>query len=58
MPLTIAHPVAVLPFRRLGLPMAALAIGSISPDLEYLFHLSPKSNISHTASGVARLLDL
>lgn len=41
MPLTIAHPAAVLPIRKFGLPLSALLIGSITPDLEYYLHLTP-----------------
>lgn len=52
MPLTFAHPVAVIPLRRLGLPLSALIVGSITPDLEYLMHLSPHSVISHTITGL------
>lgn len=52
MPLTIAHPVVVLPLRRSGLPLSALIVGSIAPDLEYLLHLSPKRTISHTFLGL------
>lgn len=52
MPLTIAHPVAVLPLRRCGLPLSALIVGSIAPDLEYVLRLAPRSEISHTPSGL------
>lgn len=52
MPLTIAHPVAVLPFRRIGLPLAALVAGSMSPDLEHFFYLAPQSYFSHTLPGL------
>jgi len=52
MPLTIAHPAAVLPFRQGRFPMSALVIGSIAPDFEYVLHLSPRSDFSHTALGL------
>jgi len=52
MPLTFAHPAAVMPLRRSGLPLSALIVGSIAPDLEYLMHLSPHSVISHTIIGL------
>jgi len=52
MPLTIAHPVAVLPFRRFGLPLSALIAGSIAPDLEYVLRLEPRSEVSHTLAGL------
>ena len=52
MPLTLAHPVAVLPLKRCGLPLSALVVGSISPDLEYLLHLAPVGGIGHTPAGL------
>lgn len=52
MPLTIAHPVAVLPFKRLGLPLAALIAGSMAPDLEHFLYLRPISYFSHTLPGL------
>lgn len=52
MPLTIAHPVAIMPLRRWGLPLSALVAGSISPDLEYLFYLFPSGTLSHSISGL------
>lgn len=52
MPLTFAHPIAVLPLRRCGLPLSALIVGSIAPDLEFLLHLAPSQNIGHTATGL------
>ena len=52
MPLTFAHPAAVIPLRRRWLPLSALIVGSIAPDLEYLMHLSPHSVISHTIVGL------
>lgn len=33
MPMTLAHPAVVLPLRRAGFPLSALAIGSMTPDL-------------------------
>lgn len=52
MPLTFVHPVAVLPFRRLGLPLSALVVGSMAPDLEFLLRLAPRSELGHTAEGL------
>lgn len=40
MPFTLAHPAAVLPLHRLGLPVAAVVAGSMVPDLP-LFVPSP-----------------
>jgi hypothetical protein len=52
MPLTIAHPVAVLPLKRLGLPMSALIAGSMVPDLEHFIYLRPISYFSHSLPGL------
>ncbi len=52
MPLTIAHPAAVLPFKHSKLPISALVVGSLVPDFEYAIHLAPESNFSHTAFGL------
>lgn len=52
MPLTFAHPVAVLPLRRCGLPLSALVVGSVAPDLEYLLHLAPRGDVGHTMAGL------
>lgn len=55
MPFTLSHPaaLAVLPRAlRDRLPLAALAIGTMSPDFEYLFRLRPLSVWSHTGPGL------
>ena len=51
MPFPLAHPVAVLPFRRYfkWLNFPALVIGSLVPDIGYLFHHA--SHFSHQALG-------
>lgn len=36
MPATPVHPLFALPFARLGLPMSALAIGAMAPDVAYV----------------------
>lgn len=54
-PFTPSHIAAVLPLRRAGrvLPFAALAAGSLSPDLPYyLPWLGPANRWTHTAIGV------
>ena len=55
MPLTIAHPVAVLPLRRplgrLGVP-AALVVGSVMPDLPLFLPLGLGRNTTHSALGL------
>lgn len=50
MPFPIAHPAAVLPFRRFkGLNFSALVIGTLVPDIGYLF--SEGSRLSHQVLG-------
>jgi len=54
-PLTIAHPVAVLPLRRplgrLGVP-AALVVGSVIPDLPLFLPLGLGRSVTHSAVGL------
>lgn len=50
MPYPFAHPAAVLPFGRFGVP-SALAIGSVSPDLWYLVPLFDRSE-THSLAGL------
>ena len=58
MPFTVSHIAAVLPARGLSrLPLAGLAVGAMSPDLEYLFQTGTRRTISHSPSGII-LLDL
>jgi len=60
MPITIAHPCAVLPFAKLCpryLNFAALVCGSMTPDLAYAFHQFQFSAQAHTFDG-SFLLDL
>ncbi len=52
MPATFAHPAAAVPFAWLGLPLSALVIGSIGPDLEYFIRLMPYSRYGHTLWGL------
>lgn len=52
MPLTIAHPAVILPFKRSRLPIDALIVGSLAPDFEYLLYLAPRSEFSHTVFGL------
>lgn len=55
MPITLAHPAAVLPLRRLGLPTAALVIGSMVPDVPLLLGLPYGYATSHSLTGVLTL---
>ncbi|MEM1056826.1 MAG: DUF4184 family protein [Bacteroidota bacterium] len=52
MPLTFAHPAAVLPLARLRLPLSALVVGSVSPDLIYFVRLAPRGDFGHTLPGL------
>ncbi|MBA4148071.1 MAG: DUF4184 family protein [Verrucomicrobia bacterium] len=52
MPLTLAHPAAAVPFRRLGLPLSALVVGSMSPDFAKIFTLRPSANLGHSLDGI------
>ena len=51
MPFTISHAAAVLPLSRTGLPVAALMIGSMSPDFAYFVPDGP-GLLSHTLPGL------
>lgn len=52
MPITFAHPAAVVPFRRFGLPLSALVVGSVAPDLPYFAHLSTGADYAHRMPGL------
>ena len=55
MPFTLCHPAALaaLPAPlRARLPLAALAIGTMTPDFEYLLRLKPLSVWSHSIPGL------
>jgi Domain of unknown function (DUF4184) len=55
MPVTPAHAAVAWPLRRFapGLPTAAVVIGSLSPDFEYLLRLQASGPFGHTALGIA-----
>jgi hypothetical protein len=54
MPLTPCHAAAAWPLVRvLRLPLAAVVIGTMAPDFEYLLRLRPSGNFGHTLLGVA-----
>ena len=55
MPVTLAHPAAVLPLRGLGLPLSALVIGSMAPDLPVLLQTWGLYAFSHSAAGIVTL---
>jgi hypothetical protein len=52
MPITICHPVAAVPLRRLGLVLSALIIGSLMPDFEFFLRLGDGKGIAHTIPGI------
>lgn len=53
MPLTFAHPAAILPFSRKSnyINFSAMVLGSMSPDFEYFINGRPLGEIGHTFSG-------
>ncbi|MGM1048463.1 MAG: DUF4184 family protein [Bacillota bacterium] len=53
MPLTFAHPAAVLPFSRKSryIHFSAMILGSMSPDFEYFLRGQPIGEIGHTFKG-------
>ncbi len=58
MPSTFTHPLAVLPFRRFcpsPLNLAALVIGSMSPDFRYFVHQFAAASFAHTLTGTLTL---
>lgn len=57
MPLTFAHPAAVLPFVRnkTYLHFPALVLGSMAPDFEYFLRGRPSGVIGHTMNGFITL---
>ena len=60
MPFTVAHVVAARPLWLMSkrrLPLSAVVVGSVAPDLEYLWHLDTERTIGHTLGGVF-LLDV
>lgn len=55
MPMTLAHPMAVLPLRGLGMPTTALVVGSMVPDIPIFIDWRPGYNLSHSLLGVVSL---
>ncbi|TKI65166.1 DUF4184 family protein [Lysinibacillus mangiferihumi] len=57
MPLTFAHPAAVLLFSRKSkyINFSAMVIGSMAPDFEYFLRGQPKGEIGHTFMGFITL---
>jgi hypothetical protein len=51
-PFTLSHAVAALPFLRTQLPVAALVIGTMTPDLPYFLPVGIPREFSHSLLGV------
>lgn len=52
MPVTLAHPAAVLPLRGLGLPLSAMVIGSMAPDLPVFSQSWGIYGFTHSVVGI------
>jgi len=52
MPFTISHAAAVLPLSRTRLPLAALMIGSMTPDFAYFMPWEPDRFATHSVEGL------
>ena len=52
MPLTFAHPAAILPLARSRLSLSALVVGSMAPDMLYFARLAPSGHFGHTLPGL------
>jgi hypothetical protein len=53
MPLAPAHPAVVLPLQRLGLPLSALVVGSVAPDVPVYLPVGVTYQTTHSGPGVA-----
>jgi hypothetical protein len=51
-PLTLSHPAAVLPLRRIGLPLSAMVAGSLVPDLPLYLGSRRGYDVAHSPLGV------
>ena len=52
MPFTISHAAAVVPLQQTRLPLAALMIGSMSPDFAYFLPGEPLRELTHSIAGI------
>lgn len=52
MPFTISHAAAALPFKKTGLPLAALMIGTMAPDFAYFVPIGASRVFTHDLEGV------
>lgn len=53
MPLAPAHPAVVLPLQRLGLPLSALVMGALAPDVPVYLPVGVSYQTTHSGLGVA-----
>lgn len=53
MPLAPAHPAVVLPLQRLGLPLSALVVGAVAPDVPVYLPVGVSYQTTHSGWGVA-----
>jgi len=51
-PFTISHAAAVIPLQKSRLPLAALMIGSMSPDFAYFLPGEPLRELTHSVAGI------
>jgi hypothetical protein len=52
MPLAPAHPAAVLPLQGLGLPLSALVVGAVAPDLPVYLPVGVSYATTHSGWGI------
>jgi hypothetical protein len=52
MPVTVSHPVLSVGFKKFGLVLSALVVGSMMPDFEFFLRLSSGRVIGHTFEGI------
>ena len=54
MPITPAHAAAAWPVHRAWrrMPLSALVIGTLSPDMEYVLRLEPRGKFAHSPAGL------
>ena len=53
MPLAPAHPAVVLPLQRLGLPLSALVMGTLAPDVPVYLPVGVSYQVTHSGLGIA-----
>lgn len=53
MPLAPAHPAVVLPLQRLGLPLSALVMGTLAPDVPVYLPVGVSYQTTHSGPGIA-----